>query len=189
LTRGTRGADAQAPRSVTPDGKWLLVAIVSPTTGSDLNLVPLEGEHRTQPLLHAAFNEGNGEISPDGRWLAYQSDESGRVEVYVRPFPDVDKGHWQVSTDGGFAPRWSRDRRELFFSDPANVVAAAVRVDGSTFAAGKPVVLFPRASYGSYDVGRDGRFLVIKFGTLNQQQQIVIVQNWLEELKARVTSK
>jgi hypothetical protein len=189
LTRGTRGADAQAPRSVTPDGKWLLVAIVSPTTGSDLNLVPLEGEHRTQPLLHAAFNEGNGEISPDGRWLAYQSDESGRVEVYVRPFPDVDKGHWQVSTDGGFAPRWSRDGRELFFSDPANVVAAAVRVDGSTFAAGKPVVLFPRASYGSYDVGRDGRFLVIKFGTLNQQQQIVIVQNWLEELKARVTSK
>jgi eukaryotic-like serine/threonine-protein kinase len=115
--RLTRGNDARQPRSVTPDGKWMLVAGSSAATAFDLNVVPLEGDHRTQPLLRGPSNEVNGEISPDGRWIAYQSDESGRTEIYVRPFPDVDMGRWQVSAAGGLAPRWSREGRELFFLD------------------------------------------------------------------------
>jgi eukaryotic-like serine/threonine-protein kinase len=188
--RLTRSAEGPVPRSVTPDGKLLVVSGSGSNTGLDLNVVPMEGQHDLRPLLHSTFDENQAEISPDGRWIAYQSNESGMQEIYVRPFPDVDKGRWQVSNGGAFHPRWSRDGRELFFRQPGGVMAAvAVRADGSSFAAAKPVALFSTTNYGGYDVAPDGRFLVIKFGVFNQQQQVVLVQNWIEELKARVPAK
>jgi Tol biopolymer transport system component len=188
--RLTRSAEGQRPRSVTPDGKLLVVSGVGSKTGNDLNLVSMEGQHDLRPLLHSSFDESLAEISPDGRWIAYQSNESGPNEIYVRPFPEVDKGRWQVSNGGGFQPRWSRDGRELFFRQPPdNVMAAAIRADGSSFVAAKPVALFSTMNYGAYDVAPDGRFLVIKFGVSDQQQQVVVVQNWIEELKARVAAK
>jgi Tol biopolymer transport system component len=188
--RLTRSAEGPVPRSVTPDGKLLVVSGSGSNTGLDLNVVPMEGQHDLRPLLHSTFDENQAEISPDGRWISYQSNESGMQEIYVRPFPDVDKGRWQVSNGGAFQPRWSRDGRELFFRQPGGVMAAvAVRTDGSSFAAAKPVALFSTTNYGGYDVAPDGRFLVIKFGVFNQQQQVVVVQNWIEELKARVPAK
>jgi eukaryotic-like serine/threonine-protein kinase len=195
--RLTRGAEAQNPRSITPDGKLLVVTIASKATGLDLGLVSMEGQHDVQPLLHSSFDENLPEISPNGRWIAYMSSESGTNEIYVRPFPEVDKGRWQVSAGGGSRPRWSRDGRELYFSDspginagPSNMMATPIRADGSTFVWEKPVALFPRSSYGNYDIAANGRFLMVKFGRANQQQaQIVIVQNWLAELKIRVAAQ
>jgi serine/threonine-protein kinase len=113
--RVTGGEGAWVPRSMTPDGKLLLVQGAGTSTGQDLSVVSMDSDHRVRPLLHGMYDEVQGELSPDGRWLAYVSTESGRGEVYVRPFPDVDKGRWQVSTNGGGAPHWSRNMRELYF--------------------------------------------------------------------------
>jgi Tol biopolymer transport system component len=83
------------------------------TGRGDLLKVPLDGDHRVEPLLQTPFDEQEGTISPDGRWIAYQSDSAGRPEIYVHPFPAVASGQWQVSVAGGRLPLWSRDGREL----------------------------------------------------------------------------
>jgi len=188
LTRGKNGTVARSP---TPDGKLLIVQGLGRGTGQDISVVSLEGDHALRPLLHAPYDEAQPEISPDGRWIAYMSNESARAEVYVRPFPDVDKGRWQVSTGGGAGPRWSRDMRELYFNEPNATMATRIHVDGASFSTEKPVQLFPRPNYGGQDLAPDGRFLVIKFGVANpqQQQQVVVVMNWIEELKSRVAAK
>ena len=120
-----------------------------------------------QPLVASGFLELNGRISPNGRWLAYQSSESGRWEIYVRPFPAVEQGRWQASVDGGHNPEWRADGRELFFGDERHgrFMSASVETDGATFSAGRPVALFPVKwlfEYGwAVDVSRDGqRFLM-----------------------------
>ena len=142
-------------------------------------------------------------MSPDGRWLAYSSDESGEYEVYVRPFPDVDAGRWQVSTAGGFHPQWSPDGRELFYLAVRSVGVAmmAVAVDsGEIFRPSVPAELFQgRYYYGAtgsapdvYDVAPDGqRFLMIREAGApgDVQPDIVIVQNWFEELKRLVPTE
>jgi hypothetical protein len=151
--------------------------------------------------------ERNGEISPDGRWLAYESNESGQFEIYVRPFPDVNDGRWQVSTGGGTTPLWGRSGRELFFMVPrgqALMVAAILDVSGSErFRSGTPVKVFSTGAYlaptgaangapgRTYDVSADGqRFLMIKDVSVREDtpppQSITVVQNWVEELKRRV---
>ena len=190
--RLTKGGTARQPRSVSPDGKWLLVAGGSAKTQGDLSLVGLEGDHTPRPLLQSEATENNGEISPDGRWLAYTSDESSRLEVYVRPFPDVDKGRWQISTEGGTLPRWSRDGRELLYIalTSASMMSVAVRFDNATLAAAPPTKLFSMTGYlVGYDVAPDGRFLLVKDGVANQQQQVTVVEHWIEELKNRVGAK
>src|SRR5262249_7466957 len=134
--------------------------------------------------------------SPDGRYLAYESMESGRSEVYVRAFPDVHNGPWQISTAGGTRPVWSRDGRELFYLDAANAMNA-VRVDtsGRTFISAPPEVLFNTGYYEPnparhYDVSLDGgRFLMIKEGTVRRDAtpaSMVVIQGWTEELKGRL---
>ncbi len=123
-----------------------------------------------QPLVQTTFNERNGEISPDGRWLAYQSNESGQAEIYVRPFPDVDGGRWQVSTGGGTRPLWARSGKELFYLGPSGAMMSVAVEGGSTFRAGNPTRLFEGRYFMSagqpgrtYDVSPDGRrFLMIK---------------------------
>ena len=89
---------------------------VAMQTGRDLSVVLFGATPKVAPLIATSFNESNGDISPDGRWIAYQSDESGREEIYVRPFPDVDAGgRWQISPNGGSRPLWARNGRELFY--------------------------------------------------------------------------
>src|SRR5262249_30647357 len=156
------------------------------------------------PLIKTKFNETNAEISPDGRWLAYQSDDSGRDEVYVRPFPDVNSGRWQVSTSGGRTPAWARSGDELFFVSP-DATIQSVRVErSSSWRSSTPMKVLPGAGYfllpgntgvqaRTFDVGVDGkRFLMIKPDSRDaapQSQKVIVVQNWQEELKRLVPTK
>jgi serine/threonine-protein kinase len=147
--------------------------------------------------LNGPSNENNPAVSPDGRWLAYESDESGQFEVYVRPFPKISTGRWQISTGGGTRPRWSRNGRELFYyvGVGAKGTLMAVSVEsGSSFRAGVPELLFqgsypaPNTGRGLYDVSLDGRrFLMIKGGDAESApQNLTVVLNWTEELKRLV---
>ena len=155
-------------------------------------------EHRpaeAEPLLQTAFSESNGEISPDGRWLAYQSDESGqRDEIYVRPFPNVSAGRSQISTNGGTRPVWARNGRELFYLGADGLLMMAPVQMAPTFSVGSPRKISDTRTFSalggrSYDVSLDGqRFLMIKDTTADQSSpdQIVVVVNWFEELKRLV---
>ena len=151
-------------------------------------------------FLKTPFREAYGVFSPDGRWVAYQSNESGRPEVYVRPVcPARRRGHgrrgggqWQVSTAGGVFPAWRPDGKELYYLNPAGaMMAASITVTGATLAPGAPVVLFPtRISGGGvdrqqgrqYDVGPDGRFL-INTELPGAAAPITLIQQWKREVK------
>ena len=140
------------------------------------------------------------DFSPNGRYLAYQSDESGRSEIYVRPFPRVDNGRWQVSTAGGTRPVWARSGRELFYLDASNALTAVpVGTSGPTISIGIPAKVFdtkyaePNPSR-HYDVSADGqRFLMLKASATGDPNatpvSMVLVEHWFEELKQRVNGK
>jgi serine/threonine-protein kinase len=147
--------------------------------------------------------ERNGVLSPDGRWLAYEADDSGSFEVYVRPYPDVSSGRWQVSTAGGTRPLWSRDGRELFYISPTGALMQSGAVRGVTWAATRPSTLLDSpmiwtgVSARTYDIAPDGqRFLVIKDAAVPQgtvrsggrlaPAQIVVIQHFDELLKRLV---
>jgi eukaryotic-like serine/threonine-protein kinase len=199
LTRNTTSAD-KAPTSVSPDGAWVILRD-GEAQGFDVSRLSLERGHRIEPLLHTSFSEQNGEISPDGRWLAYQSNDSGRAEIWVRPYPNVNGGRWLVSAGGGFQPLWSPDGREIFYRDLTGALIQVEIERGSGWAAATPTKLFGAGQYyfgygestgRTYDVSRDGRrFLMIKDVAPDPSSAptILVVQNWLEELKARVPAK
>ena len=187
------GVENPSVYAVTPDGTR---AIVSVTVAGrrDLVTVPLDGDAGVEPLVSTEFRELNAAISPDGVWVAFQSDASGQDEVYVRPFPDVEAGRWQVSTVGGQDPVWSPDGGELFFVQGTQLMAATVRAD-TTFAWDTPEMLldgdyFFGAPGRNFDVAPDGRFLMIKdtgqSTSDDSSPQINVVLNWFEELTARV---
>jgi Tol biopolymer transport system component len=119
----TEGPNLRLPVAMTPDGNRIIIREVG-QQDDDLMLVPLQPPRRPQPLVQTMFGERNAEIAPDGRWLAYESNESGREEIYVRPFPDV-SGGWQVSTGGGRMPLWSRNGQELFYGSPDGALMGA----------------------------------------------------------------
>jgi serine/threonine-protein kinase len=185
------------PMSLTPDGGRLVYVQGDYFSGeADLHVLTLDGERRSEPLIVTEFNESEAELSPDGRWLAYQSNASGRHEVYVQPFPTVDQRRWPISTAGGGEPLWSRDGRELFYRTEAGVMAVSVSTT-SGFAAGTPSpVVSGQYERGirSYDISRDGtRFLMLKAAAGTEarsgpagSRHIVVVQNWFAVLNARV---
>ena len=167
--------------------------------GSDLWMMDMNGERRVEPLIQTRFNERNAEVSPNGRWVAYQSDESGEFQITVRPFPNVNGGRWQVSSNGGTQPVWTRGGAELIYLDRSHSPMSATITEVSGFASSAPMKLFDArpeyvtAALGrSYDVSRDGqRFVFLK--TANAQGQpamttskLVVVLNWFEELKRLV---
>jgi serine/threonine-protein kinase len=192
--RLTESPSIQYPSSVSADGATV---ILEQQGGSvDVVAMSLSAPRRMTPLIATTtFVERNGDLSGDGQWIAYQSNESGQFEVYVRPFPGVDSGRWQISTGGGAQPKWSANSRELFYVDlEGRIVGVPIKL-GAGFAAGNPQVVidgpyaaFPGFAGRMYDVSRDGqRFLVLK-GTDNADDdppppQIIVVQNWFEELK------
>ena len=147
---------------------------------------PGVGERRPEPLNRSKSDEIAAEISPNGHWLAFVSNESGRNEVYVRPLPNVDGGRWQVSTGGATEPTWSRSGRELFFLDATGLLTVVPVEAGAAFHAGDPAsVLHTRYSTGNfallrnYDVSADGqRLLMIK----DPPATIAVVRNWCSEL-------
>ncbi len=152
------------------DGRWLLYYEVHPTTSRDLLALDMTAADRPPRVVaNTPAEEVLAQFSPDGRWVAYQTNESGRFEVVVQPFPDAG-GKWQVSTNGGVAPRWRADGKELYFLAPgATMMAVPVTAAGASFEAGTPVALFPArivdggtvaANRPQYAVARDGRFLI-----------------------------
>jgi len=200
LERLTTSEHNQVPMSWSPDGQLLAFLDVTPTTGYDIWVLqmgdpsPSSGQGRkAQPFLRTQFNEGAARFSPEGRWLAYVSDESGRDEIYVQPFPGPG-GKWQISTEGGTEPVWNPNGRELFYRSGDKMMAVDIATQPS-FAAGKPRVLF-QGQYvpspttpSNYDVAPDGqRFLMLKPSEQAQAAptQINVVLNWFEELKQKV---
>ena len=144
------------------------------------------------PLVTGPASEIEPAVSPDGRWLAYASNESGTPEVYVRPFPDAGSARWQVSVAGGRDPVWSHSGRELFYQSTTNrLMSIAVR-PGATFSFDQPKPLFSTVAYvpggavPPYDVSPDDkRFLFLRETTPNDRNELIVIQNWTQELKAR----
>jgi hypothetical protein len=126
VERLTHNPTQQFACFVTPDGAEVILRQAGQV--QDLMRMSLQPPGTPQPLIETMFSELNAELAPAGQWLAYQSNESGRFEVYVRPFPKVDAGKWQVSTDGGRVPLWSRDGQELFYVSLEGVLMG-VRVE------------------------------------------------------------
>ncbi len=182
----------QIPRSWSPDGKTLAFHENNPTTKKDIWVLRLS-DRKAEPFLRTPFNEGGPVFSPDGHWIAYISDESGRPEIYVQPFPGPG-GKWQISTEGGNEPAWNRNGRELFYRSGNKMMAVDVTTQ-PTFSAGKPKMLFegqyvavqPGLTGTAYDVSPDGqRFLMVKETEASiSATQINVVLNWFEELKRR----
>ena len=182
-----------AAASLSPDRQLLAGYRQDPVTGQDLYVLALKGNQPPQPFLRTRFTEVGPMFSPDGRWIAYVSDESGQYEVYVRPYPAAD-GKWQVSTDGGEEPLWSRDGKELFYRNGQKWMAAAVSLKPK-FAAEKPKLLFeapyPNLGGRSYDVTPDGqRFLVLEpvESEAAPVTHLNVVLNWFEEIKQKTST-
>jgi serine/threonine-protein kinase len=186
VERLTTSPNYQMADSFSPDGKRLVFREVAEPR--DLQLLSMEDERTSQPLIQSQFNDTRGRISPNGHWIAYESDESGRQEIHVRPFPNVEEGKWQISSDGGQTPVWGPNGQELFYRNGEAMMVVNIQTE-PTFTAGSPVVLFT-GRYTStlvvnYDISPDGqRFLMIK--EEEGPGQINVVLNWFEELKRLV---
>jgi Tol biopolymer transport system component len=199
LTGGSPRRLATSPNSqfaddLAPDGQSVVFAERDGQTGFNLRRLAADGSAAAVDLLATPFNELNSDLSPDGRWIAYQSDESGRYEVYVRPYPDLSSGRWQVSAIGGTRPLWSRDGRELFFLDAARRMMVVAVDTAPTAAFGAPRALFETAQFGlegqqrNFDLSPDGtRFLMVRnLPPPAGAPAVVLIQNWFAELRARV---
>jgi len=189
-----------APSSWSRDGRFLLYLINDPQTNADLWVVPMVGDPTPSVFLKTPFREAYAAFSPDGRWVAYHSNESGRNEIYVRPFvppgetgtPAV-AGQWQISTAGGVHAVWRPDGKELYYLNPAGeMMAAPIAAVGDALEPGAPVVLFPTriVNGGSdtqggwqYDVAPDGRFLINMELDDAAAAPITLIQNWNPEAR------
>ena len=206
----------KSPNSWSADGRFLLFLSIDPQSSGDLWVVPMAlrepqghpeqgrgmtGDRTPAVFLKTPFREAYGAFSPDGRWVAYHSNESGRMEIFVRPFvppgaaataAGTVPAQWQVSTTGGILPVWRRDGKEIFYINPAGaMMAAPVAVTGATFEPGVPVMLFPTRILGGgedvqqgrqYDVAPDGRFL-INTELDSATSPITLLMNWNPEGK------
>jgi serine/threonine-protein kinase len=187
---------SQHPCTFTPDGKSLIIRDSTPETGLDLSILSLEGERTVKPLIREPGNQQHPDISPDGRWIAYQTEEAGVSKVVVRPFPSVDSGGWIVSPDGGTRPRWNRRGGELFYQDPeGRLMSVAVQTGTEVTFAAPAVVVDARfvtaATFDrTYDVSPDGtRFLTIRDAADaggGPPVQVNLILNWGDELKVFV---
>jgi Tol biopolymer transport system component len=182
------------PIDWSPDGRFILFGVGATGATADLWVLPLFGDRKPFPFLQTPFGEVPGRFSPDSRWIAYGSDESGRSEVYVAPFPgrgETPGSKWQISTTGGTQPRWRSDGKEIFYLAPdKRLMAAAVNGQNSAFEVGAVRALFdtrapstinPRSAY---DVSPDGRrFLVNTLADGDAAAPITLVVNWRALLK------
>jgi Tol biopolymer transport system component len=175
------------------DGRWLLLRRGLSEVGNGDIYGLRAGDSALVPLLTSPAREASPALSPDGRWLAYESDESGTNEVYVRPFPDVGSGRWQVSLSGGNSPLWAHSGRELFYVNGRQEMVSVEVRPGTTFTVGEPRVLFAATSYNIsptyalYDVAPDDRhFLMVRGVAAEAQTELILTENWFEELRARV---
>ena len=180
------------------DGRYLAYSEFTSEAGYDIGYVELQSDGETsEPVtfLSTPLHEGTPRFSPDGRFVAYTSDESGPFEVYVRPFPDGTAGKWQVSVNGGWQPRWRSDGKELYYVEDSTMMAVSVSTE-PTFTPGQPQPLFESvdlitgAGELTYDVSADGeRFVTISPFEDDDEEAapptVRIVQNWHEEFRDR----
>src|SRR5262245_16340269 len=138
----TKGVNLPKATAFSPDGARLVYEHTKSSGTSDIAMLDLAGSHNTTPLVQSPFSEFYADVSPDGRWLAYQSVESGTNQILVSPFPDVQTGRWQVSTNFGRHPVWSRNRRELFYVGPDEGLMSTVVDTTSGFRASTPQTIF-----------------------------------------------
>jgi Tol biopolymer transport system component len=184
-------AGGQFPHSWSRDGRFLFFyEMGAAATRRDLGVFDT-GSATARPVLASPANELHPAISPDGRWLAYDSDESGRAEVYVRPFPDTAARRWAISVEGGHSPLWSRDGRELFYVNGQSLVAVAMRIDGPELVPGAPAVLFDgpfdTTQDNNYDVSPDGTyFIMIEPDPEELLHGLHVVIGWSRELERAV---
>jgi Tol biopolymer transport system component len=186
---------AEAPVSFSPDGRYLvyLRKVFRTEAGNHIWALPLSSDGKSAdgkpfPIVQDSFDEGSAKVSADGKWMAYQSNESGRREVYITAFPGGG-AKWQVSSEGGIAPKWRRDGKELFFLDGSDkMIAVDVNTSGGAVQLGTPHVLFQapgiQRDFGPYDVTADGKKFIINSGNLKEgTEPMTLVLNWPEELK------
>jgi len=191
--------NGRIPKGMAPDGRSILINETTEDGDTDLVRVFLDGGGSPVPVIRTPASETNAELSPNGYWMAYQSNESGRHEIYVRPFPDVENGRWQISMEGGTWPAWSRDGRELFYTDgDGYLVAVPVDADRA-FRHGRAERLFASRYFNgqgfrAYDVAPNGRrFLMLKDVAGSDSSiapaPLIVVMHWFEEVKRLVPQK
>ena len=181
----TEGPEYKQFAGFTPDGREIIFSRVNKDTGWDLYAASIEGDHKPRPLVVAPFNQTDPRLSPDGKWLAYVSDESGQQEVFVQSLADPSM-RAQVSSEGGDSPRWSPSNNELFFKF-RNRLMSVKFASGNTLNPGKPTMLFEdKVDWNYYDVAPDGRFVVARDAdTKAAGNQINVVLHWLDEIKKK----
>ena len=170
------------------DGRFLMYSERNSQGLNELWVLPMsgDGERKPIPFLRANFDQREGKFSPDGRWAAYRSTESGRSEIYVRPFPPPPGGggKWMVSQGGGNLPRWRRDGKELFYVMDGQVMVSEVNASGSAFQRGTPKLLFKGVGLTAFDVSADGtRFLFPIVGEETTEVPFTLALNWMALLK------
>jgi Tol biopolymer transport system component len=172
------------------NGEFIVYSVVDPKTNLDLWVLPTSGDRKPVPFLQTEFDETQAQFSPDGRWLAYVSNESGRYRVYVQPFP-ASGGKWQVSSDEGAQPRWRPDGKELFYISPDNKLMSVEVKTAPKFESAVAKVLFQTRIFGSYfssvwhryAVAPDGRRFLIITPVEEASEPITVVMNWRDGLK------
>jgi Tol biopolymer transport system component len=201
--RLTQSKDIQSPTSWRPDGKVLAFWEINPDTAYDVMSLPMEGDEKSgwkpgvaKPFVNTVFVELAPAFSPDGRWLAYMSNESGNYEVYVRPFPGPG-GKWQVSTGGGSMPKWSRKGKELFYRAPdSKIMVVTYTSTGDSFQADKPELWSPgqftdAGTYSNFDLDPNGkRFAVLKTPSTQgnaAMNKVNLIFNFFDELRDKVS--
>jgi serine/threonine-protein kinase len=190
----------QYPTAVSSDGTHVVFNQNSAKTGEDVMALQLHSPHKVLPLVQTRFDERNAIVSPDGRWLAYEANDSGPVQIYVRPFPDITRGHWQISTNGGTQPLLARSGQEMYYFGPDGALMRVAVAGGPTWTAGAPTQVFEgryvtggRTFTRNYDIATDNkRFLMIKAlgsDASPTPPQIIVVQHFDDELKRLVPTK
>jgi len=181
-------AQDKNPTDWSPDGRFLLYHNPDPKTGNDIWALPLDGDRKPFPVVRTNFEEQDGQFSPDGQWIAYVSNESGRFEIYLQPFPGPG-GQAQVSTNGGAQVRWRRDGKELFYiALDGRLMAVPIRLafNTQTIEAGSPIPLFATRVGGAlsipfrqqYDISPDGQRFLMNTVTEEAAAPITVILNW-----------
>jgi len=189
VERVLEGSEIRFPGSVTPAGDRLLYRQISPRTGFDLFMVSIAADRTPEPVLVTPFNEGSPMISPDGRWLAYVSNESGRNEIYLRRFPEGD-ARWQVSVDGGTEPMWHPRGSELFYRRETTLMGAKLQLGDGALVQSRDSLFsgpyYTNIRWPEYDVMPDGdHFVMIRESGTTQQP--VVVLGWVQDIIRRAT--
>ena len=203
VQRLTESRNLQLPTSWHPTGKYLAFFELDPETNFDIRILPLEGDDRSgwkpgqvTTFLNSPFDEQHPAFSPDGRWLAYQSNEAGQYEIYVRPFPGSG-GKWPISSGGGTIPIWSENGRELFYlSSTRRIMVVTYSAEGESFRASKPglwseVRIADRPFAREYDLHPDGERFAVLMAAQEQTEQkrdrVVLIQNFFELLRQELS--